>query len=149
MCIRDRCLTDADEYCLLNQRIARLTPTGMDVGYLLWMFKSHRFRRFVDGLNKGSLIQHMYTSQLAKFCLPLPPLNEQLRISQEIERLLSLVNNIENVTEITLKRAERLRQAILREAFAGRLVAQDADDEPASVLLERIKEKRNQNAKKR
>ena len=39
---------------------------------------------------------------------------------------------------LNLKRAERLRQSLFKEAFAGRLVAQDPNDEPASVLLERI-----------
>ena len=46
--------------------------------------------------------------------------------------------------EANLKRAARLRQAILSEAFAGRLVPQDPQDEPASVLLERIREDRKE-----
>jgi type I restriction enzyme S subunit len=136
------CITQTDERCLLNQRIARLTPIEVAPEYLLWMFKSEVFRRFVNGLNTGSLIQHMFTSQLADFCLPLPPLAEQGRIVAEVERRLSLVGDIEWLVEANLKRAERLRQSILKFAFEGKLVPQDPNDEPASVLLERIRAER-------
>jgi type I restriction enzyme S subunit len=103
------------------------------------MFKSEVFRRFVDGLNKGSLIQHMFTSQLAASCLPLPPLAEQHRIVAEVERRLSVIDELEAVVDANLKRAERLRQSVLKRAFEGKLVPQDPSDEPASVLLERIR----------
>jgi type I restriction enzyme, S subunit len=134
------CLTGESERCLLNQRIARLTPIGIVPAYLLWMFKSIGFRRFVDGLNTGSLIQHMFTSQLADFVLPLPPLAEQLRIVTEVERRLSVIDELDATVNANLKRAERLRQSILKRAFEGKLVPQDPNDEPASILLERIRE---------
>jgi type I restriction enzyme S subunit len=75
---------------------------------------------------------------LAEFTLPLPPLEEQRRIAAEVESRLSLVDQVETVIDHGLKRAERLRQAILKRGFEGRLVPQDPTDEPASELLERI-----------
>lgn len=71
--------------------------------------------------------------------VPLPPLVEQQRIVAEVERHLSIIQAAENVVGANLKRAERLRQAILQRAFQGKLVSQDPTDEPASVLLERIR----------
>ena len=74
--------------------------------------------------------------------LPLPPLAEQNRIVVEVERRLSVIRQEENAVEANLMRAERLRQSILKEAFSGRLVPQDPSDEPASLLLERIRAER-------
>ena len=73
--------------------------------------------------------------------VPLPPLAEQRRIVEDVERRLSIVDTLAGSIESNLTRAERLRQAILKKAFEGRLVRQDPDDEPASKLLERIRDK--------
>jgi type I restriction enzyme S subunit len=69
---------------------------------------------------------------------PLPPLAEQRRIVEEVERRLSVVDALEDAVEANLTRADRLRQAILKTAFEGRLLPQNPDDEPASALLARI-----------
>jgi type I restriction enzyme S subunit len=75
---------------------------------------------------------------IRRYVVPLPPLAEQHRIAAEVERRLSVAQQLDGVIETNLKRAERLRQAILKRAFEGKLVAQDPEDEPAGVLLERI-----------
>ena len=72
----------------------------------------------------------------------IPPLAEQRRIVAEVERRLSVIQQAEATVEASLVRAERLRQSILKQAFSGKLVPQDPDDEPASVLLERIRAER-------
>ena len=74
--------------------------------------------------------------------IPLPPLAEQRRIVAEVERRLSVIQQAEAAVEANLTRAERLRQSILKQAFSGKLVPQDPNDEPASVLLERIRAER-------
>jgi hypothetical protein len=79
-------------------------------------------------------------SDIKQIPLPLPPLAEQAQIVAEVEAKLSEIAKMEEVIEHSLRRAELERQSILREAFAGRLVEQNPEDEPASVLLERIRE---------
>jgi type I restriction enzyme S subunit len=80
---------------------------------------------------------------LEGLAIPLPPLSEQERIVNELECKLSLVSGLENAIGANLIRSERLRQAILKRAFEGKLVPQDAEDEPASKLLDQIGTQRN------
>ena len=76
---------------------------------------------------------------LKDLAIPFPSLAEQNIIAQEIDRYLSVADEVEKTITAELKRAEQLRQSILKKAFSGELVPQDPNDEPASVLLERIK----------
>ena len=77
-------------------------------------------------------------SALSNAPYAVPPLAEQHRIVAEVERRLSVIDQLEKTIVTDLARANRLRQSILKQAFAGQLVPQDPNDEPASVLLERI-----------
>lgn len=70
--------------------------------------------------------------------VPLPTVDDQKSIVEEVDRLFSVAQAIEATILANYKRAERMRQSILRKAFAGQLVPQDPADEPASVLLDRI-----------
>ena len=88
---------------------------------------------------KVSISRSNHQSGLLAIPIPLPPLAEQRRIVAEVERRLSVVQEVEAVIAANLARAERLRQSILKQAFEGKLVPQDPNDEPASVLLERIR----------
>ena len=68
-----------------------------------------------------------------------PPIDLQHNIVQEIESRLSVADKLEETIDQSLKQSEALRQAVLKTAFEGKLVSQDPNDEPAEVLLERIK----------
>jgi type I restriction enzyme S subunit len=80
---------------------------------------------------------------LNKMPVPLPPLAEQQQIVAEVERRLSVADEVERTVDASLKQAERLRQSILKRAFAGKLVPQDPNDEPAERLVERIRAARD------
>jgi type I restriction enzyme S subunit len=84
---------------------------------------------------------------LKRFPIPLPPIAEQIAIVQELEDRISTVDKAEAQIASALAKAASLRQAILKRAFEGRLVPQDPNDEPASVLLERIRAQRAQDAR--
>jgi len=78
-------------------------------------------------------------TKLQALAIPLPPLAEQQQIVALVEERLSQIDAAEKTIAAELIRAKRLRQSILKQAFEGKLVPQDPNDEPASVLLERIK----------
>jgi type I restriction enzyme S subunit len=71
---------------------------------------------------KGSGLQHIHLEDLREDCIPLPPLPEQTRIVSEVERRLSVVEELEVVVSANLKRASRLRQSILQKAFTNKLM---------------------------
>ena len=71
--------------------------------------------------------------------LPLPPLAEQRRILDEVERRASVIDEVDVEVEKCMQRAGNLRQEILARAFQGRVVPQNQSDEPAKLLLERIR----------
>ncbi len=76
---------------------------------------------------------------LRDLAIPFPPLAEQNALADEINRRLSVADEVEKTVAAELKRTEQLRQSILKKAFSGGLVPQDPSDDPASVLLEGIR----------
>ena len=70
----------------------------------------------------GSTIKHFTGESLIQLPIPLPPEGEQQSIVSEVERLLSVAEEFDSRVDINLKRAERLRQSILKKAFSGKLV---------------------------
>jgi type I restriction enzyme S subunit len=87
-------------------------------------------------------------TNLKQTLLPLPPLSEQAEIVQRVEGLFKIADGIEERYKKAKGYVNKLAQAILAKAFRGELVTQDPNDEPASVLLERIREERDKKADK-
>jgi len=124
-----------------------LAPESMLPKFFRFLFHGSPFiLDQVSELCSGSTRDFLNQKILKSIVFPLPPLAEQRRIVAEVERRLSVVEALEREMEAALARAQRLRQAVLKQAFEGRLVAQDPDDEPAAVLLERIRAARKARA---
>lgn len=136
------CITGPNDRCLLNQRLARLTPFAVTPAYAVLFFRSHLFREFVKTLNSGSLIQHMYTHQVDSCWMPLPPPADQDAVVVEVDRNLSVIDSLQAIVDSAGERSAGLRRSVLKAAFEGRLVPQDPSDGPASVLLDRIRAER-------
>ena len=88
---------------------------------------------------KGSSREFLNQSILRSVIFPICSLDEQVQLVGEIEKRLSLADQLLGCIESELLRSNPLRQTILKNAFSGKLVEQDPSDASASVLLERIK----------
>jgi type I restriction enzyme S subunit len=113
-------------------------------GFVDAVLQSSFTRRYFQWRAKGLAGSMPKIDQGTILGLPVPvaPFAEQGVIGQEVERLLSIIEEAESQVQANLKRSARLRQSILKRAFEGRLVPQDPTDEPADKLLERIRQER-------
>ncbi len=129
-------------YACNNQNSAaiRVSEAGLPPEYVYRFLEGEyeRTRRVGSGNNQPALNK----SKVEAILLPLPPLAEQLRISAELERKLSELDRVETGLLESVAKANRLRQSILKRAFEGKLVLQDPSDEPASILLGRLRSTR-------
>ena len=121
---------------------SRLLLTEMHPEFVSWWGNSFGQTFFEHSGKQTTNLASINLSVLSSFPVPLPPLAEQRRIVAEVERRLSVTQKAEASIEANLRRVERLRQSILKQAFSGKLVPQDPGDEPASALLERIRAER-------
>ena len=106
--------------------------------YLFYYFKSELYQNFVRS-NSRSAQAGFNKSDLNRLVFPVPPISEQKRIAAKIAQLFALLRKVESSTQQYAKLQTLLKSKVLDLAMRGKLVKQDPNDEPASVLLEKIK----------
>jgi DNA-binding Lrp family transcriptional regulator len=133
--------------------LMRTNPKLCEPAFLMYVLNSPRILGQVRELTGGSASPHLNVADIKAFPLPLPSLQEQREIVSRVALLFSLTEAIEMRATTATGLADKLTQSILAKAFRGELVPTEAElarregreYEPASVLLERIREQRVKN----
>ena len=117
--------------------------------YLAALLSSHLLRTQIEHMAKStSGVNNINSGEIKSLIIPLCGLREQEVIVERLSTSLSEIDATEAEIDNQLLRVSALRQSVLKKAFSGQLVAQDPNDEPASVLLERIKAERTARSNK-
>ena len=110
------------------------------INYVMLMFILSDFFQQQLYVNKtGSTVAGIKAAILKTLWIPVPPYNEQLRISNTLKSAINLIDSISKNKEILSTSISNTKSKILDLAIRGKIVPQDPNDEPASVLLERIR----------
>ena len=110
------------------------------INYVMLMFILSDFFQQQLYVNKtGSTVAGIKAAILKTLWIPVPPYNEQLRISNTLKSAINLIDSISQNKEILSTSISNTKYKILDLAIRGKLVLQDPNDEPASVLLGRIR----------
>ena len=130
-----------------NQNTAAIRVSESEISpeyvYYYLLYRYEDTRRVGSGNNQKALNKE----RVSNLPIPLPSLDEQAVVVQELKKLLSAIEQLDREICNQLTSASALRQSILKKAFTGQLVAQDPNDEPASVLLDRIRTEREKAVK--
>jgi len=105
---------------------------------MLWL-NSLNGQRILESYSHGMGRLRINLSNLKSVPLPLPPAKEQEVIASLYDQLFIYTQELVSVISLQIHRSYSLRQSVLNAAFEGKLVRQDSNDEPASVLLARIR----------
>ena len=132
-----------EKHMLLNQRVAIIRNKYIFDEYLNLVITSPITIDVVNS-RKNSTNDNISMVDIYNFLVPVPPTNEQKKIVQKIQEAMPFVytygKSQEALDKLNAEIFDKLRKSVLQEAIQGKLVPQDPNDEPSSVLLERIKE---------
>lgn len=126
-----------------NQALAALELSSSTEKMRPWLLLFLELRyESMRHISAGGVQPNLNLQLIKSLVLPLPPQVEQDRVRGAVDQHLAGEAEIDRTGKLALRRIARLRQAILKWAFEGKVVDQDPNDEPASILLERIRKER-------
>lgn len=132
-------LVDTDDNFCFQRHIAIVRPCITSNRYLHVILGSSYVKSVCDDKATGTAQKTVGLATLRELLIPVAPYNEQVRIYTQVQAAMSIVNSISSEKEDLLIIIENTKSKILNLAIRGQLVPQDPADEPASVLLERIR----------
>lgn len=112
-------------------------------GYACIFLNSAAAQTHIESAKVGIAQRHFNVGSMKETVIPLPPIAEQSEIVRRVEAFFALADQIQARYQKAQAHVDNLTQSILAKAFRGELVPQDPDDEPAAVLLERIRRERD------
>ena len=132
-------LVDTDDKFCFQRHIAIVRPCIISNRYLYVVLGSSYVKSICDAKATGTAQKTVGLATLRELLIPVAPYKEQMQIYAQTQDALSIVDSLSSDKEDLLNIIENAKAKILDLAIRGQLVPQDPDDEPASVLLERIR----------
>ena len=126
-----------------NQACAAIVPYNISTAQYIKLYLKRSYLHIREQAEGGTQ-PNLNLSKIAQYDIYLPPLSEQKRIINEIERWFTLIDELESNEGDLLKAIDKTKSKILDLAIHGKLVPQDPNDEPASVLLDKIRAEKKQ-----
>ncbi|HRJ51578.1 MAG TPA: restriction endonuclease subunit S [Candidatus Thiothrix moscowensis] len=117
-------------------------PEKANRDFVYLYLQSKPFQTQIQNITAGVAQQKVNLKKFRELLINLPEMEEQAEIVRRVESLFAMADTVERQYQAAKARLDKLTQAILAKAFRGELVPQDPDDEPASVLLQRIQTER-------
>ena len=127
---------------IINQALLKISLNNKKISnqFFIYWFNSNQTQKLILENVRGAAIQNIASvKELKQISILLPTISEQQHIVAEIEKRFAVADELEKAVNEGLEKADELKQFILKKAFEGKLAPQNPNDEPASVLLDRIK----------
>ena len=138
--------TDKEFSIFVSLALIKFFPSYIDSKFLIYLIKSPLIQEQVKRDTRGVGNKNWVLTAIANTLLAIPPLAEQQRIVSKIEDIMPVAEKYDRsqdaLDKLNAEIFDKLKKSVLQEAIQGKLVPQDPNDEPASVLLERIKDEK-------
>jgi len=140
-----RCaIWDSDEAIFYQKALHRVRPISVLSEFIYYVLRAFIGAGIYDRYYTGTTIKHLTGQSIKMLPIPLPPLNEQRRLTEQLDKMQLYIDAIESDKSDVITLIAQTKSQILDLAIRGQLVPQDSADEPASVLLERIREEKEE-----